>query len=419
MLLLLFLSLASAEFLSEVVENVDKSTFPEFCFEENVISCVLVRPNPTYLLSSSLELAGSLLELLDHPSENTFTFATGDGDEAIFTIDKESGDIWGNAELADGRDFVLEPSPDSCRGCHVWIEEDRKAFPPDYRIQLPPPTAEESRSLADWNSKKLALFAKGREDKTTIVTFSVKVYYTPEVKQQVKNLPTMVDNVIAKTNQGYKNSQIPVRVKLHCLEQTKESEAQGMNTLLDFAFSKRDGSKLRGSADAAALLIMEHPEGSCGVGFMPGSLKPTEIANWDFPDSMISLSVARCATATPVFGHEISHNFGNDHDKFDTNKNIFPWGLGYHIPGLDVRTLMASAREGYFKMINFYSNPDVKFKGVPTGVKGAANAARVIRENRFAIAAIGDESEECGSSSSSADDDYDYGTVGRGGFFAK
>ena len=75
--------------------------------------------------------------------------------------------------------------------------------------------------------------------------------------------------------------------------------------------------------------------------------------------------------------------------------------------------------QGYFKMINFYSNPDVKFKGVPTGVKGAANAARVIRENRFAIAAIGDESEECGSSSSSADDEYDYGTVGRGGFFAK
>ena len=123
-----------------------------------------------------------------------------------------------------------------------------QGFPPDYRIQLPPPTAEESRSLADWNSKKLALFAKGREDKTTIVTFSVKVYYTPEVKHQVKNLPTMVDNVIAKTNQGYKNSQIPVRVKLHCLEQTKQSEAQGMKTLPDFAFSKRDGSKLRGSA---------------------------------------------------------------------------------------------------------------------------------------------------------------------------
>ena len=54
---------------------------------------------------------------------------------------------------------------------------------------------------------------------------------------------------------------------------------------------------------------------------------------------------------------------------------------------------------GYLKDINFYSNPDVKFKGVPTGKKGVADAARVIREHRFAIAAIGDESEKCGFAS--------------------
>ena len=47
-------------------------------------------------------------------------------------------------------------------------------------------------------------------------------------------------------------------------------------------------------------------------------------------------------------------------------------------------------------MINFYSNPDVKFKGVPTGKKGAASAARVMREKRFAIAEIGDGFQECG-----------------------
>ena len=44
MFLLLLLCFASAEFLTEV-----NSTFPEFCFEDSVISCVLVRPNPTSL----------------------------------------------------------------------------------------------------------------------------------------------------------------------------------------------------------------------------------------------------------------------------------------------------------------------------------------------------------------------------------
>jgi len=444
LLLLFLLSLTSAEFLAPVNELVDNSTLPEFCFEEEAISCTLVRPDPDALLSSSLQLADVVFEFLDQPGNDTFTFTTEDGSEATFTIDEESGQIWGNAVMTDGRDFVLEPSPDSCKGCHAWIEENRSAFPTDYKVELPPATGEKKRSLSAWNSKKLALFAKGKEDKTTLVTYSVKVYYTAEVKKKVPNLPTMVDSVIGKTNQGYINSKIPIRVKLHCLEQTEKSEAEGMNTLDTFADSKGSGSNLRGSADAVALLIMEHPKGSCGVGYMPNQMKPSEIADWNFPDGMISLSVASCATGTPVFGHEISHNIGNDHDKYDNANHVFPWGLGYHIPGLDVRTLMAYPRPpkfggGYQNDINFYSNPDVKFKGVPTGKKGVANAARVIREHRFAIAAIGDESEKCGSASSGAssassttapdttasattennnnnydDNNYDYDTTGRG-----
>ena len=66
-------------------------------------------------------------------------------------------------------------------------------------------------------------------------------------------------------------------------------------------------------------------------------------------------------------------------------------------------------------MINFYSNPDVKFKGVPTEKKGVANAAKVLREKRFVITGIGYDSQECGSLSFSTKnaDSYDYGTVGR------
>ena len=37
---------------------------------------------------------------------------------------------------------------------------------------------------------------------------------------------------------------------------------------------------------------------------------------------------------------------------------------------------------GYRNEINDYSNPNVKFKNVPTGVEGKADAARMITENR-------------------------------------
>merc|ERR1711874_161780 len=48
------------------------------------------------------------------------------------------------------------------------------------------------------------------------------------------------------------------------------------------------------------------------------------------------------------------------------------------------------------KVINYYSNPKVSYNGVPTGSK-TQNCARVIKENRFAFAAVGDESGTCSS----------------------
>ena len=69
LLLLLLLSLTSAEFLAPVNKPVDNSTLPEFCFEEEAISCTLVLPNPDALLSSSLQLADVVFEFFD-----TFTF---------------------------------------------------------------------------------------------------------------------------------------------------------------------------------------------------------------------------------------------------------------------------------------------------------------------------------------------------------
>ena len=54
-----------------------------------------------------------------------------------------------------------------------------------------------------------------------MVIYTIKVYYTPEVKESVKNIKMMVDQVIATTN-----SKIPLRVTLHCLEETTKPEAQ-------------------------------------------------------------------------------------------------------------------------------------------------------------------------------------------------
>ena len=101
-----------------------------------------------------------------------------------------------------------------------------------------------------------------------------------------------------------------------------------------------------------------------------------------------------------TFGHELSHNFGNWHDKYQNGWREYAYAQGYHIPRSKFRTIMAYRRSQKPKntlQINYYSNPDVKIKKKRTGQNGKADAARRITEARFVIADIGDESEECHS----------------------
>merc|ERR1719410_2256445 len=67
-------------------------------------------------------------------------------------------------------------------------------------------------------------------------------------------------------------------------------------------------------------------------------------------------------------------------------------------------SIMAYGTTGYRRKANYYSNPDVIYPGTgtPTGVDGVSNNAAVITKNRFAMAALGDESSICSSSSGSS-----------------
>ena len=58
---------------------------------------------------------------------------------------------------------------------------------------------------------------------------------------------------------------------------------------------------------------------------------------------------------------------------------------------------MAYPKPGYNARANYYSNPSVilQLTGTPTGVAGVSDTARVITQNRFTMAANGDESATC------------------------
>jgi len=351
------------------------------CQSEDILSCTVVQINFSALDEQSLSLPGDCtVTFVDSPQEDSFYFEDDAGTEATFTRGK-SNNLIGNVLYSDGRDFTLEPCR-AFKGCHVWMEEDETHWVDEESV---PETYEEMRNATVNNRQATsALIQQGKDDSTTVVTYSVMFYYTPEFASITDDIPLFVSQVIAETNQGYINSGIPVRIRSHCIAAATLHDQPHYITMINQFSQYKPINELRNSADAAALLVKKFD--SCGV------------AKTDTFESGNTVSVTQksCALGYFSFGHEIGHNFGCMHDAKQEPNREYPYGLGKHISGPGVRTIMAYKAPGFTDRVNWWSNPDVKYQGAATGTS-EENNARVLREHRFAFAAIGDESNACGS----------------------
>merc|ERR1719167_457480 len=327
------------------------------CQSEVIKSCAVVEVNFDALKDQVLNLPGDvILTFLDALGEGSYTFS-------------------------DGHDFMLEPCSDF-PGCHVWMETDRSKLKRD-----PEPVMEVSNTKTT-HAERTALVAMGRQDTTTVVTYSVMFWYTKEFADVTPDIPLFIAQVIAETNQGYINSKVNVRVKAHCTKQVDFAEVYNGFTMLDTFIKSKPAKDLLNTADVAHLFVSR--SNLCGL------------ANFDSfgTQTNFGLTAKGCALNIYTVGHEIGHNFGLDHDKHQGPNNAYSYGLGHHIPGTNKMTIMAYPHEGNTREINYYSAPNVYYNGIVTGSE-LLNNARVLREHRFAVAAIGDESGSCSSGGSS------------------
>eukprot|EP00088_Acartia_fossae_P046338 TRINITY_DN5000_c0_g1_i3.p1 TRINITY_DN5000_c0_g1~~TRINITY_DN5000_c0_g1_i3.p1 ORF type:complete len:381 (+),score=55.28 TRINITY_DN5000_c0_g1_i3:618-1760(+) len=223
-----------------------------------------------------------------------------------------------------------------------------------------------------------------------MVTYTAKVYYTPEVAKTTKDIYGFVEQIVAETNQGYKNSGVPMKLKVHCIELATVHDTSNVVTMiLNFKKMKGTVKKLLGSADCAVLLV--HQFNSCGVGYVNGL----------FGGVTLSVVQKSCAQGYYSFGHEIGHNIGLHHNKEKASNSHYPEGHGYLIKN-GYRTILAYEAPGHKTRVNYYSNPRVSLnygqEGQVTGDAKTADNAKILTRNRFYLAAVGDESEACESS---------------------
>ena len=91
------------------------------------------------------------------------------------------------------------------------------------------------------------------QDRDKVVNISLMVYYTQEFADMTSHIQDFINHQISKTNQGYINSKIPVRVHAHCSEKASVKETKD-GRMFEAFVGMKENDELRNTADAATLL---------------------------------------------------------------------------------------------------------------------------------------------------------------------
>ena len=70
-------------------------------------------------------------------------------------------------------------------------------------------------------------------DNTTTVSYSVMFYYTRDFAKITADIAGYVDQLLAETNQGYVNSEVPLLVTKHCISPASLSDIPDTITMLN------------------------------------------------------------------------------------------------------------------------------------------------------------------------------------------
>ncbi|MCY4506677.1 MAG: M12 family metallo-peptidase, partial [Acidobacteria bacterium] len=243
------------------------------------------------------------------------------------------------------------------------------------------------------------------------VTIDVAVVYTPTAREAAggtAGIEAAIDLMVAETNEAYATSGVHQRVVLTGRSEVPYIETGGGLDLdrlqdpsdgyLDEAQALRD----RTGADMVHLIVGDPDYTVCGIAFLPGLGSP----------GPFGVTLLQCGGI--VFAHELGHNMGLLHDRFQTqvgeesvlshpaygyvNQRMFgtgapPSSRWVTVMSYSTQCGLADARCSHAPR---FSNPRLRYAGDPlgvafgvgSGVTGAADAAAVLNATGPAMAAL-------------------------------
>jgi peptidyl-Asp metalloendopeptidase len=220
-------------------------------------------------------------------------------------------------------------------------------------------------------------FAEGSFSQTGSV-IDILIFYTPAVRDNLngkEKIETRISLDLALANQILENSfpnSAPPRLRLVHLDEINYTEDDDERKNLTWLTLNSDVNSLRDrfGADLVSMYISK----SRSVAWM---LRQNPAGYWD--EGTFSTVIPGISVSTTL-AHEIGHNLGCGHNRADqTSSPYFSYSYGhtFNYDGITLGTVMS-----YTHQIMSFSNPDVYYNGIPTGVPigqtGEANNAATI-----------------------------------------
>ncbi|MBB4126768.1 hypothetical protein GGR77_002058 [Xanthomonas translucens] len=287
-----------------------------------------------------------------------------------------SGDTITGSIRSNGTLFHLRPI---AGGGHVLVEVDESRMPAEHpaeyallpTIQMPQAVVDDRATTAAASSGSPA-------------TIRVLVVATNQaVTSYGGNMQSLVQLAVAESNQGYTNSNVGITMQLAGYQTTSYTESGDFTTDLSRFRGTSDGymdsiHTTRNSVAADVGVLIIDNSAYCGLASGIGSTAATAFAAvyWD------------CATGYYSFAHEIGHLQSARHDiATDSSTSPYAYGHGYRY-GNSWRTIMAYNCSVSCPRLNYWSNPNISYGGVPMGNASSADNQRVLVNTKATVAAF-------------------------------
>jgi hypothetical protein len=214
-------------------------------------------------------------------------------------------------------------------------------------------------------------------------TIDLMVLYTPAAMRSIGSawaIRNLIADSVADTNLAFLNSHIPVVMQLVHSQQIAYAESGKFHTDLRRLLIPNDGymdsaHSLRDKYHADLVSLFEADGDLGGVGYQLENLR-------DKTNSDFAFSVVRAPQADSpyfAFAHEIGHNLGATHDaQHGDDKGATSFSDGWRFRGKDGVLYHDIMSYDPGETIPYFSNPRIKYNGVPTGNAKTADSARTI-----------------------------------------